>query len=333
MTRRSCSRRHPDTGCTATGHRIWVAIAAAFLTAVPPSYAATRFSVISHAPKPPQCGADEPNQAPGAWIQNKSCGYWIGTAIGGGTFDSHKHTASWYRYGRHGGASPNMCGWIPQNSVENPSGTVPDSCSEETERRLAHRVRIGRDFNAVAHSTDHGAPVPANQTCTLYYNYFRGSDLLHDGGAWANPAGSPQPTVLYRYTTRDCGAVVVRDPVLGWGFLPRECVQRPATLYNDDDVEAFPLQPDAGECPPIQAPPPPEPQASTAPWLMPVLSLLLGDESQVCGNGVVEGSEQCDDGNTQESDCCSPRCTFESASTICGTGCDGKLCDGAGTCQ
>src|SRR5207249_9172394 len=73
---------------------------------------------------------------------------------------------------------------------------------------------------------------------------------LEDGGAWANPADAPQGTVLYRFTTRDCGAVVVRDSVHGWGFLGRECVQRPASLYNDDDDDS-PLQPDGGECPPL----------------------------------------------------------------------------------
>lgn len=235
-----------------------VAIVALFLFTALPGKAATRFYVIPHAPKPPQCGADEPNQAPGAWIQNKSCGYWIGTAMGGGTFDSHESTSTWYRFGRHGGGSPNMCGWIPPNSVQSPSGTVPDSCSEETKNRLRHRVRIGRDFNAPAHQAVDGTEVPANPACTMYYNYFSGSDLLNDGGRWANPAGVPQGTVRYRYTTRDCGAVVVRDYVLGWGFLPRACVQRPTILHNDDDVADFPLQPDPGTCPPIP-PPPPDP--------------------------------------------------------------------------
>ena len=55
-----------------------------------------------------------------------------------------------------------------------------------------------------------------------------------------------------------------------------------------------------------------------------------------CGNGLVEGSEECDDGNTEPSDCCSPTCQYESAATVCRQAagvCDAPdNCDGAGTC-
>jgi hypothetical protein len=40
---------------------------------------------------------------------------------------------------------------------------------------------------------------------------------------------------MYRFTTRDGQAAVVRDPALGWGFLPLGCVTRPTALYNDND--------------------------------------------------------------------------------------------------
>ncbi|MFP6607040.1 MAG: hypothetical protein VCC19_10730, partial [Myxococcota bacterium] len=53
----------------------------------------------------------------------------------------------------------------------------------------------------------------------------------------------------------------------------------------------------------------------------------------VCGNGMVEAGEQCDDGGTQASDCCSPTCQFESAATQCRSSvgsCDvAEFCDGS----
>ncbi len=58
----------------------------------------------------------------------------------------------------------------------------------------------------------------------------------------------------------------------------------------------------------------------------------------VCGNGVVEssGSEECDDGNTVDGDCCSSTCTFEAAAVSCDdgdAGTTGDQCDGAGVCE
>jgi cysteine-rich repeat protein len=57
----------------------------------------------------------------------------------------------------------------------------------------------------------------------------------------------------------------------------------------------------------------------------------------ICGNGTVESGEACDDGNTNDDDCCSSSCTFESSGSNCGgaaTACSGQdTCDGAGTCQ
>ncbi len=37
-----------------------------------------------------------------------------------------------------------------------------------------------------------------------------------------------------------------------------------------------------------------------------------------CGNGVVEGLEQCDDANRRDGDCCSATCVIEGASQVCG---------------
>lgn len=54
-----------------------------------------------------------------------------------------------------------------------------------------------------------------------------------------------------------------------------------------------------------------------------------------CGNGVVSGVEQCDDGNRLDGDCCSASCTFETAGFTCGSGlvgCTDHQCDATGSC-
>ena len=67
--------------------------------------------------------------------------------------------------------------------------------------------------------------------------------------------------------------------------------------------------------------------------------LVLGSAARamaVCGDGVIDGGETCDDGNTVANDCCSPTCQIEPASTICraATGlCDlQETCNGSATC-
>ena len=55
-----------------------------------------------------------------------------------------------------------------------------------------------------------------------------------------------------------------------------------------------------------------------------------------CGNAVVEASEECDDGNTDDGDCCASTCNFEAAGASCADGdlCNGnETCDGAGSCD
>jgi len=56
----------------------------------------------------------------------------------------------------------------------------------------------------------------------------------------------------------------------------------------------------------------------------------------VCGNGVLEAGESCDDGNTAPGDCCAADCTFEASGSACddGDACTtGDACDGSGACQ
>ncbi len=54
-----------------------------------------------------------------------------------------------------------------------------------------------------------------------------------------------------------------------------------------------------------------------------------------CGNGLPEGPEECDDGNTDDGDCCSATCTFEPVQSPCeddGNQCTSDSCDGQGIC-
>jgi len=56
----------------------------------------------------------------------------------------------------------------------------------------------------------------------------------------------------------------------------------------------------------------------------------------VCGDNEVGESEDCDDGNTDDGDCCSANCTWESAGSACPDEffCNGaETCNGTGTCQ
>src|SRR5262245_58015952 len=54
-----------------------------------------------------------------------------------------------------------------------------------------------------------------------------------------------------------------------------------------------------------------------------------------CGDGIQQGGEQCDDGNTENGDCCSASCFFEPPPTPCtgdGDVCTIDGCNGSGAC-
>jgi cysteine-rich repeat protein len=53
-----------------------------------------------------------------------------------------------------------------------------------------------------------------------------------------------------------------------------------------------------------------------------------------CGDSIVDGGEQCDDGNTDNDDCCDSTCQYEANGSPCeGTNlCTAGQCDGAGSC-
>lgn len=58
--------------------------------------------------------------------------------------------------------------------------------------------------------------------------------------------------------------------------------------------------------------------------------IIVGAPPAMCGNSMLEAGEQCDDGNTNAGDCCSPACAFEPADTVCRAA--GGVCDVAETC-
>ena len=63
--------------------------------------------------------------------------------------------------------------------------------------------------------------------------------------------------------------------------------------------------------------------------------LLDGVPGAFCGDSVLDVSEDCDDGNNLNGDCCSASCNFEVAGSACADAdiCNGdETCDGAGTC-
>ena len=62
---------------------------------------------------------------------------------------------------------------------------------------------------------------------------------------------------------------------------------------------------------------------------LPRTTPLLGF-APICGNGVLDPGEQCDDGNLAAGDCCSPACRFEPVGTACD---DGDACTQTDTCQ
>jgi hypothetical protein len=197
--------------------------------------AVNRYTVQANSPKPEAC--DNHGTIPaGTWLQNKPCGYFVGTAMAGSSFDVHQTTANGYHYGRdHGGND--ICAWIPTGALsDSPTGTAAASCSDTTEERISHRRSFGRDFNAVAHTATDGSPISVNPACGAFYNYYTSS--AYDTGVLRDAAGTPAVEVRYRFTTNGANpAVVVRDAGLGWVFMDRDCVTdwRSVAFQNDND--------------------------------------------------------------------------------------------------
>ncbi len=67
----------------------------------------------------------------------------------------------------------------------------------------------------------------------------------------------------------------------------------------------------------------------------PAISVSVSPRTPVCGDGFIEGAEECDDDNTADGDCCSSSCSLDAAGTPCpdGSVCTvDETCDGAGAC-
>jgi hypothetical protein len=197
--------------------------------------AVNRYTIQPNSPKPEVC--DNHGTIPaGTWLQNKPCGYFVGTAMAGSSFDVHQTTANGYHYGRSHGDN-GICAWIPPGALsDSPSATAPASCSAATEERIGHRRTFGRDFNAEAHNATDGSPISVDPGCGAFHNYYTSS--AYDTGTLHDPAGTPVPEVRYRFTTNGTNpAIVVRDADLGWVFMDRDCVTdwRSITFQNDND--------------------------------------------------------------------------------------------------
>lgn len=149
-----------------------------------------RYVVQANSPKPEVC--ENFGTVPhGTWMQNKPCGYWVGTAIAGSSFDVHSTTESDYHYGRS--HDNNICGWIPPGaSSSEATGTAPESCGEDIANRIVHRMSIGHDVNAPPHEATDGTTIGVNPSCTAYANYFTSSD--YDTGVLRDPRDrGPRP--------------------------------------------------------------------------------------------------------------------------------------------
>ncbi|MFC9457700.1 hypothetical protein ACFRAI_34605 [Streptomyces sp. NPDC056637] len=194
-----------------------------------------RYTVQPNSPKPAVCNNSGTVPA-GTWLQNKPCGYWVGTAMAGSSFDVHQTNASDYHYGRSWGGN-NICGWIPPGALgSSPTASVSESCSDAIKDDISHRRTVGHDFNAAAHAATDGTAITVDPACTAYYNYYTTS--AYSDGSLRDVAGNPGSTVMYRFTTNGPNpAIVVRDSAIGWIFLSSSCVTdwRGITFYNDND--------------------------------------------------------------------------------------------------
>jgi hypothetical protein len=236
MAVQSQARRRARLGAIAGGTAAVAAmVTTVMITGPVAADTVNRYTVRANSPKPEAC--DNHGTIPaGTWLQNKPCGYFVGTAMAGSSFDVHETTANDYHYGRSLGHN-DICGWIPPGALSgSPTGTAPASCGAATKERLSHRRTFGRDFNAPPHAQTDGSPITVDTGCQTYFNYYTSSDYA--AGTLRDPAGAPGAEVRYRFTTNGADpAMVVRDEVRGWVFMDRDCVTdwRDVDFDEDDD--------------------------------------------------------------------------------------------------
>lgn len=197
-----------------------------------------RFTVKDSSPKPAECaGTREGTIRPGTWLTNKQCGYYLGRAMPGSSFDSHYTDSGWRRFGRSWGNN-NFCAWIHRGALhEPPVGQAQESCSDATRERISHRLSFGRDFNAPPHQATGGSSVSVDSGCGFYLNYFTSS--IFDGGSLRNLVSTGGLTrVSYRFSSKNRAVIVAHNPALDqWGYMSRSCVTdwRGIQFNNDDD--------------------------------------------------------------------------------------------------
>lgn len=169
-----------------------------------------------------------------------------------------------------------------------------------------------------------------------------GGDFVGDstipsfGGSWAGELlACTQLIALSEYTALDDNAGLFSNFLAD--VAPPGSISGPSPLISCVFALSggFPC-PDPGDFAIVDATfpndPVPPPIAIPSP---PALSITVTPRTPVCGDGFVEGIEECDDGNTADGDCCSSVCTLDAAATPCDDGSvctNDETCDGAGTC-
>jgi len=92
------------------------------------------------------------------------------------------------------------------------------------------------------------------------------------------------------------------------------------TIFNLSPAKTYTIQVRAGT----------EPGQFTSATQISVLT--AGETTDLCGNGILDNEEACDDGNLVDGDCCSSMCTIEGTGTVCRASsgdCDvDDFCDG-----
>jgi hypothetical protein len=202
--------------------------------------AATRYTIRANSTKPAACD-NSGTLAVGAWIANKPCGYVIGTALSGWTFDAvGKPSDKGFRFGRVNGDA-DICGWVAPGTLTGTPRVVGATCSTTTRTREHFRRSFGKDFNAAAGKAHGGSPLTLTTTCPRFYNYFTDSSFDHGrthDKVTVPPGKKLGKHVLYRYTTRDGRAMMVMDADLGWVFVDRNCGPKVLPFHHNDDDKA-----------------------------------------------------------------------------------------------
>lgn len=178
----------------------------------------------------------------GAWIVNKSEGYYIGRAYNGdqllqistdlnfkyGLIRSHPFKDNRITY---------KCGFIKDGIGQLiPDGTHPIeryssvdiakyNVCESHKVKIRDRSYIGEGFNCLPGVCVDGTTSTklADTKCSkkLYYNLFTVGGVPRG----YNVAGIQTSNIHYRFTTKDGKWAVVRSDQLGWGYMQKRCIE------------------------------------------------------------------------------------------------------------